>query len=99
MQKNAEKMDLSSCNRLLQVPTGSEYMTCYLTHHMTRTLTLGGSLYPWHSLVADHRVLEAKRCDSDVIAIGHLFHCEMNVEGLIELCSGLRGDVSWGHNR
>ena len=23
MQKNAEKMDLSSCNRLLQVPVGS----------------------------------------------------------------------------
>ena len=42
MRKNAEKMDLSSRNRLLRVPTGSG--------HMTRALTLGGSLYPWHSL-------------------------------------------------
>ena len=25
-------------------------MTRYPTRHMTRTLTLGGSLYPWHSL-------------------------------------------------
>ena len=50
MRKNAEKMDLSSCNRLLQVPTGSGHMTRYPTHHMTCTLTLGGSLYPWHSL-------------------------------------------------
>ena len=26
-------------------------MTRYPTRHMTRTLTLGGSLYPWHSLL------------------------------------------------
>ena len=50
MQKNAEKMDLSSRNQLLQVPTGSGHMTRYLTHCMTQTLTLGGSLYLWHSL-------------------------------------------------
>ena len=43
MRKNAEKMDLSSCNRLLWVPMG-------LTHHMTQVLTLRESLYPWHSL-------------------------------------------------
>ena len=54
-------MDLSSCNRLLQVPAvpmGFGHMTCYSTHHMTQTLTLGGSLYPWHSLV----MLAASAC-------------------------------------
>ena len=45
MQKNAEKMNLSSQNRLLWVPTSSGHMTHYPTHHMTQTLTLGGSLY------------------------------------------------------
>ena len=52
MRKNAEKMDLSSHNRLLWVPvvsTGSGHMTRYPTCHMTRTLTLEGSLYSWHS--------------------------------------------------
>ena len=29
---------------------GSGHMTRYPTHHMTRMLALGESLYPWHSL-------------------------------------------------
>ena len=54
MRKNAEKMDLSFRNRLLRVPTGSHGFWAHdplpdPSHDPT--LTLGGSLYPWHSLV------------------------------------------------
>ena len=50
MQKKWIWAPVIDCCGYPRVPTGSGHMTRYPTRHMTRTLTLGGSLYPWHSL-------------------------------------------------